>query len=292
MLTALQRNWTGVTRIRWFLYCFAGMFIYYWLPGYFFSVLAFFSWACWINPENRVLAQLTGGANALGMLAVSFDWSTIASYLLSPLVVPWWAIANIAVGFVIVSWVIAPALYYTNVWDGQRFPIITQELFDKNGEIFDIDMVMTPEKTLNATAYETYGPLNMSTFFAFTYGIMFAGLTSVITHTVLYHGKEIIARFKRSRNEDEDIHGKLMRAYPEVPEWWYTSVFIIAFGISFAVIYCWPIYLPWWALILAVVIAFVFVLPIGIIQALTNRKSKEILLSHKVISLNLLFHHL
>lgn len=58
--------------------------------------------------ENRVLAQLTSGYNGLGMLAVSFDWSTIVSYLLSPLVVPWWAITNIAVGFIIAAWILVP----------------------------------------------------------------------------------------------------------------------------------------------------------------------------------------
>lgn len=266
------RDWTGPTRLRWFLYCFVGMFVYYWLPGYFFSILTFFSWACWINPENRTLAQVTGGYSGMGVLALSFDWSTIASYLLSPLVVPWWAIANIAVGFVIVAWIFVPSFYYSNLWGSQRFPIITPELFTTDGSLFDINKVMTPEKTLNETAYAEYGPLQMSTFFAFTYGIMFAGLASVLTHTALHHGKDIVAQFRRSRSEPEDIHGKLMQAYPEVPHWWYMATFIVAFGVSFGVIYAWPIYLPWWGLILAVAIAAVFVLPCGIIQALTNQQ--------------------
>lgn len=65
----------------------------------------------------------------------------------------------------------------------------------------------------------------MSSFFALTYGVMFAGVTSIITHTILYHGKDIISQYKRSRTEDMDIHGKLMRVYPEVPQWWYVTVF-------------------------------------------------------------------
>ncbi|KAJ8661319.1 OPT family small oligopeptide transporter [Lichtheimia ornata] len=267
-----DKDWTGPTRMRWFLYCFCAMFVYYWLPGYFFQILTFFSWACWINTENRTLAQLTGGFNGLGMLAVTFDWSTIVSYLQSPLVVPWWAIGNVAVGFVIVAWIISPALYYSNVWDAQKFPIITQELFDKFGEPWNNSMVLTPERTLNETAYAEYGPLYMTSFFAFTYGIGFAGLTAVISHTILYHGKDIITQYKRSREEDMDIHGKLMRAYPEVPQWWYIATFIVAFGVSFAVIYCWPMQLPWWGIFLAAGLAAFFVLPIGIIQALTNQQ--------------------
>lgn len=109
---------------------------------------------------------------------------------------------------------------------------------------------MTAGNTLNETAYQEYGPLYMSSFFALTYGIMFAGLTSVLTHTVLYHGKDIVQQFKRSRTEPEDIHGRLMKTYQEVPHWWYGAVFIISFGVSFAVLYCWPMQLPWWGLIL------------------------------------------
>lgn len=104
----VDKNWSGPTRLRWFFYCFAAMFVYYWIPGYFFTVLTMFSWACWIAPENRTLAQITGAANGLGLLSLSFDWATIVSYLQSPLVVPWWVIANVAVGFVIVAWILSP----------------------------------------------------------------------------------------------------------------------------------------------------------------------------------------
>ncbi|KAI8388651.1 OPT family small oligopeptide transporter [Radiomyces spectabilis] len=267
-----ESNWTGPTRFKWFACCFLAMFVYYWLPGYFFQVLTFFSWACWIKPDNRTLAQLTSGYQGLGMLAVSFDWSTIVSYLSSPLVVPWWAIANIMVGFVTVAWIIAPALYYSNVWNAQRFPIITSALFTKDGELWDNSVVLDEHNRLNETAYAEYGPLYMTSFFSFTYGIMFAGLTAVLTHTILYHGKDIIQQFKRSRDHDDDIHMKLMRVYKEVPGYWYHATFIVAFGISFAVCYKWPMDLPWWGLILAIAIPIVFVLPIGIIQAVTNQQ--------------------
>ncbi|GAA5811128.1 hypothetical protein MFLAVUS_004557 [Mucor flavus] len=266
-------NWNGPSRLRWFMYSFVGMFVYYWLPGYFFQVLTFFSWACWINQDNRVLAQLTGSLNGLGMLSVSFDWSTITSFLGSPLVVPFWAIANISVGFVFIAWIMVPALYYTNVWDAKTFPILTSDLFNANGEPWDNSLVLNDQKILDPALYAIHGPLRMTTFFAFTYGIGFAGVTSLLTHTALFHGKDIIKQFKNSRTKNnEDIHQKLMRVYPEVPDWWYIAIFLISFGVSFAVIYEWPIYLPWWGLILAVAISAIFVLPIGIIQAVTNQQ--------------------
>ena len=32
----------------------------------------------------------------------------------------------------------------------------------------------------------------------------------------------------------EDIHARLMKSYPEVPEWWYLAVLLVAMGIGMA----------------------------------------------------------
>lgn len=269
-----KSTWTGPSRLRWFSYCFAAMFVYYWLPGYFFQVLTYFSWVCYIKQDNRILAQLTGGQNGLGMFALSLDWLSFTSFLGSPLVVPFWAIANLTFGFVIIAWVFVPLFYYTNTWNAKLYPILTAQLFNDKGEMWDNSLVLNSNSILDPELYAIHGPLRMSSFFALTYGFGFAGVTSVLSHIALFHGKDIIRQFKNSRNKDinEDIHQKLMRAYPEVPSWWYLTVFFISFGVSFGVIYAWPIYLPWWGLILAVALAAIFVLPVGIIQAITNQQ--------------------
>lgn len=63
---------------------------------------------------NVVVNQLFGVVSSVGMSGLTFDWAQIA-YLGSPLMVPWWAIVNIFVGFVILYWILTPILYYTNV---------------------------------------------------------------------------------------------------------------------------------------------------------------------------------
>lgn len=45
---------------------------------------------------------------------LTFDWAQI-TYVLSPLVMPWWAQANVFAGFVLAFWIATPALYYSNV---------------------------------------------------------------------------------------------------------------------------------------------------------------------------------
>lgn len=64
--------------------------------------------------ETVVVNQLFGVVSGLGMSFLTFDWSNIV-YITSPLIVPWWAICNIMVGFVFFYWILVPILYYSNV---------------------------------------------------------------------------------------------------------------------------------------------------------------------------------
>ncbi|GAB4857655.1 OPT super [Ancistrocladus abbreviatus] len=70
-----------------------------------------------------------------------------------------------------------------------------------------------------------------------------------------------------------DIHTKLMRRYKEAPEWWFWAILMV--NIAASIIACEyyksQLQLPWWGVLLACGIAFVFTLPIGIITAITNQ---------------------
>ena len=84
--------------------------------------------------------------------------------------------------------------------------------------------------------------------FATVYGLAFALATALITHTALYHGKDMWRQAMRPSNPiDEDVHSRLMRNYPEVrsfrcpdtwcelnafpqvPDWWYYG-FVVFFS--------------------------------------------------------------
>ncbi|KAF9158564.1 hypothetical protein DFQ26_007467 [Actinomortierella ambigua] len=249
--------------------------IRYWFPNYIFPTLTALSVLCWIKPDNVVLAQLTG-SNGLGIGTLSLDWATSTSAL-APLVTPWWAQVNILVGFIIVAWIVAPIAYYSNIWDSKRFPILTAELFRDDGTPYDKSMVMT-NNVLDPVKYEAYGPLRMDSFFALTYGIGFAGLTATLTHVILYHGEEIrrqwraaLASSSSTSLDNEDIHSRLMKAYKEVPPWWYGVLFLISLGLSILTVVRWN-YLPWYYLIVSLAIAFIFALPVGVVQAVTNQQ--------------------
>ncbi|KAG0247549.1 hypothetical protein BGZ95_008611, partial [Linnemannia exigua] len=81
----------------------------------------------------------------------------------------------------------------------------------------------------------------------------------------------LVAQWKQSRTMSEDIHHKLMQAYPEVPDWWYATLF---FGVTAVCVFTCEYYgyMPWWAVLLAVFLSVFFALPVGLIQALTNQQ--------------------
>ncbi|KAI1315018.1 hypothetical protein EDD11_001403 [Mortierella claussenii] len=258
------------SRFKFFLVATLAMFLYQWIPGFIFPVLSSIAWICWIKPDNLVLSQITG-AGGLGFGAISLDWNNIVSFLGSPLIVPWWAQVNIAIGFFLIAWVMVPIAYYTNLWEAKKFPILTSSLFQENGHKYKVQAILT-DNVLDQTKYDAYGALRISTFFALTYGVGFAGLASMVTHTWLYHRHKLVAQWKQSRNHSEDIHHKLMQAYPEVPDWWYAALFIIMTVVAIITCEIWDYKLPWWGVILAVALSAFFSLPVGLIQAITNQQ--------------------
>ncbi|PIL32526.1 transporter [Ganoderma sinense ZZ0214-1] len=261
----------GISRERFFVYAFTGSFLWYFFPGYIFQALSYFNWVCWIVPNNLVVNQLFGYYSGLGMSLITFDWSQIA-YIGSPLATPWWASANVAAGFVAFFWVLTPILYFTNTWYSAYMPISTRTSYDNTGGGYNVSRILTAESTLDIEKYESYSPLFLSTTFAVTYGLSFASITATIMHTILYFRKQIWIQSRRSLSEQPDIHARLMSRYRQVPEWWYAIIFVIMFVFAVVCIEVWNTQMPVWALVLGLIISFVYTVPVGMIQAITNQQ--------------------
>ncbi|KAK7687136.1 hypothetical protein QCA50_009639 [Cerrena zonata] len=264
-------NRGGMSRERFFLYAFIGSLVWFFFPGYIFQALSFFNWVCWIAPENIVINQLFGYSSGLGMSLITFDWSQIA-YIGSPLATPWWAEANIAVGFVFFFWFLTPVLYYTNTWFSKFMPISSRTSYDRFGQSYDVTQIINPDSTLNIEKYHAYSPLFLSTTFALTYGLSFASIAATLVHTFLFFRKQIWVQSRRSMSEQPDIHARLMSRYPQVPDWWYVCIFLVMFVFGVISIEVWNTQFPVWAFFLALILSFAFTIPIGMIQAITNQQ--------------------
>ncbi|KAJ7350670.1 OPT oligopeptide transporter protein-domain-containing protein [Mycena albidolilacea] len=261
----------GMTRYRYFVLVASGSFFWFFLPGFLFEALSVFSFVCWAAPNNVPVNQLFGVSGGLGMSVITFDWSQI-TWIGSPLMVPWWAEVHVFIGFVMFFWILTPILYYTNSWSLAYFPISANIPYDRFGNEYDVTQVLTQKDTFNATAYADYSPLFLPATYAMTYLLAFALSTCVIVHTLLYHGRSLLNGVKKMRVESDDIHAKLMRNYPEVPDWWYALSFCVFFSFAIIGMEVWHTQVPVWALILAVMLPIIYILPSGFIYAMTGQE--------------------
>ena len=189
----------------------------------------------------------------MGMSLITFDWAQIA-YIGSPLATPWWAEANIAVGFVFCFWFLTPVLYYTNTWYAQYMPISSRTSYDNTGATYDVTQILGADGTIDLAKYHSYSPLFLSTTFAISYGLSFASITATLTHTFVYFRKQIWSQSRRAMHEQPDIHARLMSAYRQVPDWWYGGVFLTMFVFGVVSIEVWPTQFPVWAFVLSLII--------------------------------------
>jgi hypothetical protein len=257
--TSGTQRLSSISRRRFFTYVFVGYFFYsqlvpfnlsayLWVltflldffPSYLLTALSSFSWVCWIAPNNVKLNQMFGVKHGLAMGLLTFDWGQITAFTGSPLATPWWAAANTGISIVIFSWILVPIIYvspmrrafrfftvttspqYTNAWYSGFLPLVSSKLFDNTGSQYNVSRIINPDNfTFNIDAYKTYSPLFFSATFAISHGLSFASVTSVLTHTLVYHHKHIWNR----DHLQHDIHARLMSVYKGVPDWWYLIIF-------------------------------------------------------------------
>ncbi|KAJ7738297.1 OPT oligopeptide transporter protein-domain-containing protein [Mycena olivaceomarginata] len=248
----------GLSRERFFAYAFLGSFA--WLQA-----LSYFSWITWIRPNDPVVAQLFGYVHGMGMSVITFDWSQIA-YAASPLVTPWWAQVNVMGGFLV------PVLYFTNTWFGKFMPISSNASYDNQMNFYNVSAILTPELTLDLDAYHKYSPLFISSTFAMAYGLSFASISATLIHALLYFRKHIWVQLRRPTHLQPDIHARLMQIYPQVPGWWYAVLWLSMLVFGIISIEVWPTGMPVWALVVALVLAFTYIVPVGMIEAMTSQQ--------------------
>ncbi|KAK0483128.1 OPT oligopeptide transporter protein-domain-containing protein [Armillaria luteobubalina] len=270
VVPSITERTMGMTRFRFFMWVMIAIFFWSFVPGFLFSAVSIFSFLCWAWPNNVPVNQLFGVYSGLGMSILTFDWTQI-SWIGSPLMVPWWAQVHVAVGFVVFYWILTPILYYTNSWDLSYFPISANEPYDRFGNVYNVSLVLRKDDTFDSEAYYNYSPLYLPATYAMCYLIAFALSTCVITHTILYHGKSLLNGVKKMRIEKDDIHAKLMRNYPEVPDWWYIISFVVFFCLAIVAVEVWHIGVPVYALLLALLLPIIYILPSGFIYAMTGQ---------------------
>ena len=263
-------NGWKITRWRFFFIVWSGSFMFYFLPGLLMPALSYFSVITWFAPKNVVVANIFGVASGLGLVPVTFDWAQIA-YIGSPLLTPFWAAMNVIGGLVIVMWIIAPIAYYLNFFYSSYMPILSSSVFDNTGKIYDVSKILTSDFVFDREAYHKYSRVYLPITYILSYGLQFAALASLLTHTICWHGQDIWKQWKRSLGEmdgeakiaykavptnghttnghsegpgspfsdiisQEDVHNRLMSKYKDAPLSWYLITFISMLAIGVFVV--------------------------------------------------------
>ncbi|KAK9097026.1 hypothetical protein Sjap_022523 [Stephania japonica] len=263
-----------MSRGKFFLIALVCSFSWYVFPGYLFSTLSNISLLCYVFSKSVTAQQIGSGMQGLGIGAFTLDWATVSSYLYSPLVSPFFATLNVFIGFILIVYIMMPIGYWVmNLYGAKTFPFFSSDLFTSQGQPYNITAIVNDKFEIDMPKYEEQGRINLSMFFAVTYGLGFATIAATLTHVALFHGKEIWERFRASHNAKEDIHTRLMKKYKDIPNWWFYSMLLVTFLISLATC-IWmkdEVQMPWWGLIFACALALIFTLPISIITATTNQ---------------------
>lgn len=268
-------GWT-MSRYRFFVLSFTAMFVWYWIPNYLFQGLALFNWITWISPGNVTLALIAGSTCGLGINPLpTLDWN-IATYLGDPIVTPLFTLMNFSCGMAIMGFLIVPFMYFNNVWDAGYFPINGNKLYDNTGKFYDVQRVLKADLTMNETAYYEYSVPLVTTTQITNYAAFFTLYAAIPVHMYLWHRKDItnglrsIWNKKKRSEEFNDVHNRLMSAYPECPHWWYLVVLAISFTLACISVSLWPTGMPIWGIVVALIFTFVLQIPIGMLAAITN----------------------
>ncbi|GAA6003702.1 hypothetical protein JCM10207_003554 [Rhodosporidiobolus poonsookiae] len=258
-------------RMRFFSWSFIGIFSWQFFPAVIFPTLTSIAVLCIINNTSWVMRILGSGYDGFGYLNLSLDWSVIGGT--GALYTPFFAQCSYFAGLAFNLWIVTPLLYFSNFWNAQSFDSpLAAHLYNSTFGRLDVLDLLNPDLSLNETQYAEVGPLRLTPYFALTYGVSFAVLTSALTTVALWHSGDIKAALFSRFDQRGDIHVEMLeRSYPGVPRVWYFGIFIANFLAAVVLLWAYPVLqLPVWGLLLAMLIAVAFLAPVGIIAAITN----------------------
>ena len=190
-------------------------------------------------------------------------------------------------------------------------PIISSAVFDDTGKPYDVSRILTKDYHFDHDAYTKYSKVYLPITYVLSYGVQFASLSSLVTHTLCWHGQDVWQQSKKSLAEGggerkheyqpvdsgvtstasshsgrsttepnfsanmsgEDVHCRLMNHYEDAPISWYLATFVAMLAIGIFVVEYYPVYLPWYGLLLALSITALLFIPVGIVMAITNQHS-------------------
>ncbi|GAA95778.1 uncharacterized protein L969DRAFT_87803 [Mixia osmundae IAM 14324] len=256
-------------RLRFFSIAFVGCFLWQFVPAVLSPTLTSLAVLCIALPRSEVVETFGSGYRGFGLGTLSLDWSVVGAF--GGLFTPWFASVNFFAGLVFMCWVFGPGMWLTDFWNASKFSSpIGSGLYDTSFSRYNVTAIINAtDLSLDVAAYEKQGAILLTPFFAMTYAASFAILTAAVTSVICWNLDLI--KDAVSSSPSDDIHVQLLEQnYPPVPHAWYISTGVITLAASCGLVLLYPMQLPVWALVFAVAIAAVFLVPLGIVAGITN----------------------
>ncbi|RYP71809.1 hypothetical protein DL769_004615 [Monosporascus sp. CRB-8-3] len=149
-------------------------------------------------------------------------------------------------------------------------PLVSSQTYDNTQNVYNVSRILNENFTFDMEKYRNYSPLFLPPAYALNIGLSFAALTAALVHAGLFHGKEIWYRFRAARDQEPDVHLKMMKKYIDAPDWWYIVLCVVSVTLGLATALGYDSQLPWWAFFVSVILALVFVVPTSMILAISN----------------------
>ena len=77
-------------------------------------------------------------------------------------------------------------------------PMISASVFDNTGKPYDVSKILTPEYLFDYDAYSKYSKVYLPITYALSYGVQFASLSALATHTLCWYGWDIWQQIQKS----------------------------------------------------------------------------------------------
>jgi OPT family small oligopeptide transporter len=260
-------------RVRFFWLVFLGIFVWEWFPEYIAPTLTGISIFCLANQKSAWFTRVFGGAagnEGLGAFSICLDWVYVGAggssigALFTPLSTQLSLYAGCAVCMIAFC-----ATYASNTWNAQNFPFLSQLLFLENGTEYDQLAILTDKFELDYEKLEKVGlPWYASSQLLFKISrTMYIG--AAITHFLIWYAPQMW-KILRNHTECTDLHYQKMKTYKEVSNWIYFGLFIVCAAVGIGTSYAADSGLPAWALIIALLFAWLFVPIVGTLNAVVG----------------------
>ncbi|KAK0119489.1 hypothetical protein ONS95_010936 [Cadophora gregata] len=253
------------------------------LPEFAFPMLGSLAFLCWVAPKNATANFIGAGFGGMGFLNLSLDWSNVSSLGNngSLFLTPFWTQVIIFLAFAVNCWVLIPAAKWGSL-GSYKHGLMSNHVLTANGTRYPLTSLLTPQATLNETAYEENGPLYLGTQMLWGMFFDYASYTSALAWMALFGFSQLRATIKKLRARNNSKNGEsinfhyndrlniLQRSYKEVPLWWYIVLFLFSFVAITAMVASDHLYIPWWTYLVSLLTGAIIVTPLGWLYAISN----------------------